>query len=87
METHIKKGPEAFIPDASSSLLSTEPLVNVSIGCVLCIARNIIDYPTGKHDNDGSHQLSMCNAQDNTISQGELRSSNPHGHYSILPAL
>ena len=34
METHIKKGPEAFIPDASSSLLSTEPLVNVSIGCV-----------------------------------------------------
>ena len=32
METYIIKGPEAFIPDASSSLLSTEPLVNVSIG-------------------------------------------------------
>lgn len=34
METYITKGPEAFIPDSSSSLLSTEPLVNVSIGCV-----------------------------------------------------
>jgi hypothetical protein len=35
LEADIMKGPEAFIPDASSSLLSTEPLVNVSIGCVL----------------------------------------------------
>lgn len=34
METHVTKGPEAFVPDSSSSLLSTEPLVNVSIGCV-----------------------------------------------------
>ena len=29
------KGPEAFIPDAASNLLSTEPLVNVSFGFVL----------------------------------------------------
>jgi hypothetical protein len=31
------KGPKAFLPDASSSLLSTEPLVNVSIGVALVI--------------------------------------------------
>jgi hypothetical protein len=26
------KGPEAFVPDAASNLLSAEPLVNVSFG-------------------------------------------------------
>ncbi len=31
------KGPEAFLPDISSSLLSTEPLVNVSLGVALMI--------------------------------------------------
>ncbi len=30
------KGPDAFMPDASSTLLSTEPLVNVSVGACTC---------------------------------------------------
>jgi hypothetical protein len=55
------KGPEAFIPDAASNLLSTEPLVNVSFEVAL-FASNAIDCRTGKHNNDGSHQLFMRNA-------------------------
>jgi hypothetical protein len=59
---HVIKGPEAFIPDASSSLLSTEPLVNVSTGCLLVDCWHYHDYLTGKHDNDGSHQLFVRDA-------------------------
>jgi len=29
------KGPEAFVPDPASNLLSTEPLLNVSFGVAL----------------------------------------------------
>jgi len=56
------KGPEAFLPDAASNLLSTEPLVNVSSGVALCFTSNAIDCRTGKHNNDGSHQLFMRDA-------------------------
>lgn len=55
VETYVMKGPEAFIPDAASNLLSTEPLVNVSFGVTLGFASDLIDCCTGKHNNDGSH--------------------------------
>jgi len=56
-------------------------------GVYLWIVSNTIDYHTGKHNNNGSHQFFMRNAQDNTVSQGELCSSNPHRHYPVLSTL
>lgn len=56
------KGPNAFMPDTSSTWLSTEPLVNVSVAVYLWIVSNTIDGPTGKHNNNGSHQFFMRNA-------------------------
>ena len=87
LELRSMKGPEAFIPDPSSTWLSTEPLVNVSVGNTWLSASNVIDDPTGRHNYNGSHQLFMRNAQDNAVPQGELCSFNPYGHYPILPAL
>lgn len=51
------------------------------------IANNPIDYPTGRYNIDGTYQLVMRNAQDNTVPPGELRPSNSYSHYSVLSAL
>jgi hypothetical protein len=56
-------------------------------GVYLWIASNVIDYRTGEHNNNVSHQFFMRNAQDDAVSQGKLRSSNPHRYYPILSAL
>jgi hypothetical protein len=51
------------------------------------MASNIADYPQGEYDINGSYQLLMRNAKDNTIPPRELRPFNAYSHYTVLSAL
>lgn len=77
-------GSEAFEPDPMSWRLCAQPLTRVRRPFHFDNVSYLIWFIAGDYSIDGTHQLTMCNAEHQSLPPGELRSSDPGRCHSVL---